>query len=121
LFNRSSLTSSPFTTGTGDPLVTTPLTGLIQGVAPAPFAAILGSPEYFANPSPFSAGIEREITKNAAFEARYAGAGNLAILRQLHPDWSVQELKALALSAIEATTKTPPPFFPRGTRAEPGR
>lgn len=67
-----------------------------------------------SDPSGFQAGNKLLIISGTSMASPHM-AGIMALLRQLHPDWSVEELKALAMNyAIHDTTlfpsATPPKF-----------
>jgi uncharacterized repeat protein (TIGR01451 family) len=76
-----------------------------------------------SDPSGFQAGNKALIISGTSMASPHM-AGIMALLRQLHPDWSVEELKALAMNyAIHDLTlfpnATPPKFGP--TRIGAGR
>jgi uncharacterized repeat protein (TIGR01451 family) len=69
-----------------------------------------------SDPSGFQAGNQLLIISGTSMASPHM-AGVMALLRQLHPDWSVEELKALAMNyAVHDTTlfpgATPPRFGP---------
>jgi uncharacterized repeat protein (TIGR01451 family) len=69
-----------------------------------------------ADPSGFQAGNQALVISGTSMASPHV-AGVMALLRQLHPDWSVEELKALAMNyAIHDLTlfpgATPPRFGP---------
>ncbi len=69
-----------------------------------------------SDPSGFQAGNQALIISGTSMASPHM-AGVMALLRQLHPDWSVEELKALAMNyAVNDTTlfpgATPPKFGP---------
>ena len=69
-----------------------------------------------ADPSGFQAGNQTLIISGTSMASPHM-AGVMALLRELHPDWSVEELKALAMNyAVHDTTlfpnATPPKFGP---------
>jgi uncharacterized repeat protein (TIGR01451 family) len=69
-----------------------------------------------ADPSGFQAGNQTLIISGTSMASPHM-AGIMALLRQIHPDWSVEELKALAMNyAVHDTTlfpnATPPKFGP---------
>ncbi|PYQ64718.1 MAG: hypothetical protein DMF53_06885 [Acidobacteria bacterium] len=69
-----------------------------------------------SDPTGFQAGNKLLIISGTSMASPHM-AGIMALLRQLHPDWSVEELKALAMNyAIHDTTlfpnATPPKFGP---------
>ncbi|HET9212861.1 MAG TPA: IPTL-CTERM sorting domain-containing protein, partial [Thermoanaerobaculia bacterium] len=67
-----------------------------------------------ADPSGFQAGNQILIISGTSMASPHM-AGIMALLRQIHPDWSVEELKALAMNyAVNDTTLFPnatPPRF----------
>jgi uncharacterized repeat protein (TIGR01451 family) len=69
-----------------------------------------------SNPSGFQAGNQALVISGTSMASPHV-AGVMALLRQLHPDWSVEELKALVMNyAIHDLTlfptATPPRFGP---------
>jgi uncharacterized repeat protein (TIGR01451 family) len=69
-----------------------------------------------SDPSGFQAGNQALVISGTSMASPHV-AGVMALLRQLHPDWSVEELKALAMNyAIHDLTlfpgATPPRFGP---------
>jgi uncharacterized repeat protein (TIGR01451 family) len=69
-----------------------------------------------SNPSGFQAGNQALIISGTSMASPHM-AGVMALLREIHPDWSVEELKALAMNyAVHDTTlfpsATPPRFGP---------
>ncbi|MFY9826490.1 MAG: S8 family serine peptidase [Thermoanaerobaculia bacterium] len=81
-----------------------------------------------SDPSGFQAGNKALIISGTSMASPHI-AGTMALLRQLHPDWSVEELKALVMNyAIHDTTlfpnATPPRFGPSrigGGRVDPAK